>query len=71
MTDLLHEVLYGVLWNVGGGGLVHGAFHHGGLHVQVLELLLELVHQARDLLQVHRFHRCRHALQCKIILLSN
>lgn len=42
------------------GGLIDRLLHVLALHVHVLELLLELVHHLRHLLQVHLFHRLVH-----------
>lgn len=47
---LLHQRLDGVLGNVRGRRLVHGALHHRRLHVQVFKLLLKLYERTSSFL---------------------
>ena len=61
-SNLFHKVLYSILRYTSSCCLWHSSFHHRGLYIQIFELLLKLVHQGRDLLQVHGLHSSRHAL---------
>ena len=68
VRGLPHQVLHAVLGDVGGRALAHRSLHHARLHVQVLKLLLELIHQPADLLQVHALHGSAHALHDTLVV---
>jgi hypothetical protein len=58
-THLLQQHVHVLLWRAQAGLVVHSALYKLTLHVQVLELALELVHCGRNLLQVVACQRLR------------
>ena len=63
VCPLVHSSIISThLWYIGSRRLTHRSLHNGGLHIQVLKVLLELVHEPGDLLQIHALHGRVHGL---------
>lgn len=61
-AHLLHEQINLILRHRDSCRVLHRILHIARLHIEICELLLELVHDRADLLQIHSAHCNVHAL---------